>query len=196
MCLRRVAAERIAEGDAVYLRKSCPEHGVSKTVIWRGLASYAAWGGGPRTASPPAVCGSAVERGCPYDCGLCPDHRQQHTLLRGRCWMLRHWCNLAACPVCFASANSSACTRSEHRRNREADEVPCPAGDDERARGNHTFRGWRADGAPRPARDNSQNSSARLHLHPAQHQRSAAVTRSRVRGRAEGSRAELRVFAV
>lgn len=44
VCLRHVTAERIAEGDAVYLRKSCPEHGVSKTVIWRGLASYAAWG--------------------------------------------------------------------------------------------------------------------------------------------------------
>ena len=102
VCLRRVAAERTAEGDAVYLRKSCPEHGVSKTVIWRGLASYAAWGGGPRTASPPAVCGSAVERGCPYDCGLCPDHRQ-HTC----CVVLdvTPRCNLA-CPVCFASANS------------------------------------------------------------------------------------------
>ncbi len=103
VCLRHVTAERIAEGDAVYLRKSCPEHGVSKTVIWRGLASYAAWGGGPRTASRPAVCGSAVERGCPHDCGLCPDHRQ-HTC----CVVLdiTSRCNLA-CPVCFASANSS-----------------------------------------------------------------------------------------
>lgn len=105
-CLRRLAAERIAEGDAVYLRKSCPEHGVSKTVIWRGLASYAEWGGGPRTASRPAVCGSAVERGCPYDCGLCPDHRQ-HTC----CVVLdvTARCNLA-CPVCFASANSTTTT--------------------------------------------------------------------------------------
>lgn len=104
VCLRRVAAERIAQGDAVYLRKSCPEHGVSKTVIWRGIASYASWGAGPRTASRPAVCGSAVDRGCPFDCGLCPDH-QQHTC----CVVLdvTARCNLA-CPICFASANSTA----------------------------------------------------------------------------------------
>jgi tetraether lipid synthase len=103
-CLRRIVAERIAEGDAVYLIKRCPEHGVSKTVIWRGLDSYAAWGGGSRSASRPKVCGSAVERGCPYDCGLCPDHRQ-HTC----CVVLdvTTRCNLA-CPVCFASANSSS----------------------------------------------------------------------------------------
>ena len=103
VCLRRLAAERIVEGDAVYLRKLCPEHGMSKAVIWRGLASFAAWGAGPRTASRPAVCGSEVERGCPNDCGLCPDHRQ-HTC----CVVLdvTARCNLA-CPVCFASANSS-----------------------------------------------------------------------------------------
>ena len=103
-CLRRVAAERIAEGDAVFLQKSCPEHGSSKTVIWRGIASYASWGAGLRTASRPAVCGSAVERGCPFDCGLCPDHRQ-HTC----CVVLdvTSRCNLS-CPVCFASANSTS----------------------------------------------------------------------------------------
>lgn len=104
VCLRRISAERVAEGDAVYLLKSCPDHGVSKTVIWRGLASYESWGAGPRTASSPTVCASAVNRGCPFDCGLCPDHRQ-HTC----CVVLdvTARCNLA-CPVCFASANSTA----------------------------------------------------------------------------------------
>ncbi len=103
VCLQRISAERVAEEDAVYLRKVCPEHGVFKTVIWRGLASYASWGAGHRTASRPVICGSAVEKGCPYDCGLCPDHRQ-HTC----CVVLdvTARCNLA-CPVCFASANSS-----------------------------------------------------------------------------------------
>ncbi len=103
VCLRRIAAERVAEDDAVYLRKTCTEHGAFKTVIWRGLASYTSWASGKRTASRPALCGSAVEKGCPYDCGLCPDHRQ-HTC----CVVLdvTARCNLA-CPICFASANSS-----------------------------------------------------------------------------------------
>ena len=103
VCLRRIAAGRVAEGDAVYLRKRCPDHGEFKTVIWRGLDSYQSWGGQCRTPARPPVCGSQVERGCPFDCGLCPDHRQ-HTC----CVVLdvTERCNLA-CPVCFASAGAS-----------------------------------------------------------------------------------------
>jgi 7,8-dihydro-6-hydroxymethylpterin dimethyltransferase len=104
VCLDRIAAERVAEGDTVYLRKTCTAHGQFKTVIWRGLDSYEAWGGGHRVASRPPVCGSSVQRGCPFDCGLCPDHRQ-HTC----CVVLdvTQRCNLA-CPVCFASAGGAA----------------------------------------------------------------------------------------
>jgi uncharacterized radical SAM superfamily Fe-S cluster-containing enzyme len=103
VCLERIAAERVAENDAVYLRKTCSKHGVFKTVIWRGLASYRAWGGEPRVPSTPPVCGAKVAKGCPFDCGLCPDHRQ-HTC----CVVLdvTQRCNLN-CPVCFASAGSS-----------------------------------------------------------------------------------------
>ncbi|MFP5225996.1 MAG: radical SAM (seleno)protein TrsS [Acidobacteriota bacterium] len=103
VCLTRIAAERVAEGDAVYLRKTCAEHGEFRTILWRGLESYAAWGAGCRTAARPPVCASEVERGCPFDCGLCPDHRQ-HTC----CVVLdvTERCNLA-CPVCFASAGSA-----------------------------------------------------------------------------------------
>jgi hypothetical protein len=103
ICLRRIAAERIAEDDDVYLCKRCPDHGEFKTVIWRGLESFASWGSATRTPAPPPICGSAVERGCPFDCGLCPDHGQ-HTC----CVVLdvTERCNLA-CPVCFASAGAS-----------------------------------------------------------------------------------------
>ncbi len=103
VCLERIDAQRIAEGDAVYLRKSCREHGEFKTVIWRGLDSYAAWGDGCRMPERPPVCDSEVDRGCPFDCGLCPDHRQ-HTC----CVVLdvTERCNLA-CPVCFASAGTA-----------------------------------------------------------------------------------------
>src|SRR5579863_5490648 len=104
MCLERIDAQRVAEGDAVYLRKSCPEHGEFKTIIWRGADSYGAWGGECRTPARPPVCGSPVQRGCPFDCGLCEEHRQ-HTC----CVVLdvTERCNLA-CPVCFASAGGAA----------------------------------------------------------------------------------------
>jgi len=104
VCLQRVAAQRIAEGDSVYLHKICPDHGEFQTVIWRGLDSFERWGEGCRTPARPPVCASSVDRGCPFDCGLCPDHRQ-HTC----CVVLdvTERCNLA-CPVCFASAGAAA----------------------------------------------------------------------------------------
>ena len=93
-CLATVAAERFAEGDVVYLRKTCPEHGAVATPIWRGLDSYLRWGLAPRAYSPPAVSAVPVERGCPHDCGLCSEHRQQSC-----CVLLEvtSRCNLA-CP--------------------------------------------------------------------------------------------------
>ena len=54
-CLATVPAERFAEGDVVYLRKTCPEHGAVVTPIWRGLDSYLRWGLAPRAYSRPAV---------------------------------------------------------------------------------------------------------------------------------------------
>lgn len=103
VCLCRVPAERIVEGDEVFLRKTCSEHGHFQAVIWRGLDSYLSWPGPDKAPSRPPVCGSAVKRGCPFDCGLCADHRQ-HTC----CVVLEvtNRCNLA-CPVCFADASAA-----------------------------------------------------------------------------------------
>lgn len=100
VCLKTVAAERVAEGDTVYLCRTCPEHGEFRVPVWRGLESWIAWGAGARAHSRPPVTATAVERGCPHDCGLCPDHRQQSC-----CVLLEvtSRCDLA-CPVCFASA--------------------------------------------------------------------------------------------
>jgi uncharacterized radical SAM superfamily Fe-S cluster-containing enzyme len=99
-CLAAIPAERIVEGDTVYLRKTCADHGTTVTPVWRGLESYLKWGLAPRVFSEPAVAATPVERGCPHDCGLCPDHRQQSC-----CVLLEVTtrCDLA-CPVCYASA--------------------------------------------------------------------------------------------
>ncbi len=100
VCLRRLPAQRVAEGDDVYLVKHCPDHGNFKTILWRGLDSYRRWAErGSRAARPP-VTETPAWRGCPYDCGLCPEH-QQHSC----CVLLEvtQRCNLR-CPVCFASA--------------------------------------------------------------------------------------------
>lgn len=102
VCLQRITAQRVAEGDNVYLCKHCPEHGAFKTVIWRGLDSYRRWGERGSRAAPPPVFETASQQGCPHDCGLCPEHRQHSC-----CVLLEvtRRCNLR-CPVCFASASS------------------------------------------------------------------------------------------
>jgi hypothetical protein len=98
-CLRRLPANRVALGENVYLRKLCPDHGDFSTVIWRGAPSYRTWVR-PKLPSAPQHPATAVDRGCPFDCGLCPDHRQASC-----CVLLEvtQRCDLR-CRVCFADA--------------------------------------------------------------------------------------------
>ena len=100
VCLKTLPAERIGEDDTVFLCRTCPEHGSFRVPVWRGLDSWFAWGRGTRAHSRPPVTKTKVARGCPQDCGLCPDHRQQSC-----CVLLEvtSRCDLA-CPICFASA--------------------------------------------------------------------------------------------
>jgi len=100
VCLKRITAQRVQVGDQVYLDKTCPDHGNFRTIIWRGEEpSYESWSVAKLPSKPP-VCATPVKQGCPFDCGLCPEHRQ-HTC----CVLLEvtKRCNLN-CPVCFAQA--------------------------------------------------------------------------------------------
>ena len=56
----------------------------------------------------PLALQSRTEHGCPYDCGLCPDHEQHSCLAIVE---INDACNLT-CPVCFAG---SAVGRGGHR---------------------------------------------------------------------------------
>lgn len=103
LCLVRIPAERRRDGGQVLLVKCCPEHGEFRIPIWRGAPDIAGWSR-PKAVIHAAVAHSGESRGCPFDCGICPEHRQQScTVLievTGRC-------NLA-CPVCFADAGGDA----------------------------------------------------------------------------------------
>src|ERR1700759_1074641 len=75
-CLRKIEAKVIIQDDAVYLDKRCPEHGRERVLIstdvdyWHQTRRFLKPGQMPRTFNTPIV------HGCPYDCGLCPDHEQ------------------------------------------------------------------------------------------------------------------------
>ncbi len=100
-CFITVPAFRVARGECVYLKKTCPEHGPFESVVWRSQPAYTSWVM-PKTPSYPTFPRTRAEKGCPWDCGLCPEHRQ-HT-----CTALievTQRCNLR-CPVCFADAGN------------------------------------------------------------------------------------------
>ncbi|SHI21377.1 hypothetical protein SAMN02745823_03463 [Sporobacter termitidis DSM 10068] len=98
VCLKRLPADIVRDGQEYFLEKTCPEHGRFSAVVWRGDApSFEAWG----DYVPPEDDGAPD---CPASCGLCPAH------LRKTCCALVEVtarCNLK-CPVCFADAGGGS----------------------------------------------------------------------------------------
>jgi uncharacterized radical SAM superfamily Fe-S cluster-containing enzyme len=108
VCLALAPAKIIAEEGRVYLQKRCHEHGVQKTLIADDLAYWKSQRDWVKPGDRPLALQSRTEHGCPYDCGLCPDH-EQHSCLA--IIEINDACNLT-CPVCFAG---SAVGRGGHR---------------------------------------------------------------------------------
>jgi len=106
VCLKRVKARRVTQNNDVFMTKECEDHGSFKTIIWRGEPSMEKWRR-PKTPVRSYLFYGTVERGCPFDCGLCEVHEQLpcSVLLE-----VTNRCNLH-CAVCFAD--------SGHRREED-----------------------------------------------------------------------------
>jgi hypothetical protein len=100
--LQRLPARRIATAGEIHLVKTCPQHGEFRTPVWRGEPAFDKWSRPKIPVGPPAYFSSA-DRGCPFDCGLCPDHRQRSCTVIVE---VTQRCDLA-CPVCYADAPAS-----------------------------------------------------------------------------------------
>lgn len=99
-CLDLVPAKIIIEDDKVYYLKRCRSHGVQKTLISDDLEYWRQQKLWIKPGDRPLQVQTRTEAGCPFDCGLCPDH-EQHSCLA--IIEINEACNLA-CPVCFANA--------------------------------------------------------------------------------------------
>ncbi|MBW1804229.1 MAG: radical SAM protein, partial [Deltaproteobacteria bacterium] len=100
-CLQRISARKVSENGNIYLEKECAHHGRFKTLIWRGdLKHYMDWGEYGVTPVPPFERLSDINRGCPYDCGLCPSHRANTCSM---IMLVTSRCNIS-CPVCLAGS--------------------------------------------------------------------------------------------
>jgi uncharacterized radical SAM superfamily Fe-S cluster-containing enzyme len=112
-CLRLVPAKIAIEGDNVFHLKRCPEHGAQKTLISTDEAYFKTCKDFIKPGDLPLTYQSRTHYGCPYDCGLCPDHEQHSCLALIE---VNDECNLT-CPVCFADSSP------QRQRNRSLEEI-------------------------------------------------------------------------
>ncbi len=102
ICRRVIDAQILLRDNQVIMRKRCPEHGLFEALVYSDAQAYAASARFNKPGTIPRSYTTEVERGCPYDCGLCPDH-QQHACLG--IIEVNSACNMD-CPLCFADAGA------------------------------------------------------------------------------------------
>lgn len=99
-CLRRVEAKVIFQDEKVFMTKRCPQHGAQRDLIASDIAYYKLCRDFLKPGDLPKRFNTPTHFGCPYDCGLCPDHEQHSclTLLE-----ITDRCNLT-CPTCYTES--------------------------------------------------------------------------------------------
>lgn len=100
-CLRRIEAKLVIRDQQVWMYKWCPAHGHEKVLVSTNAAFWRL--GREVYVKPPEMplrFNTEMHWGCPYDCGLCPDHMQHSclTILE-----VGDYCNLR-CPICYADS--------------------------------------------------------------------------------------------
>lgn len=108
VCLKRVDAKIVFENGNVYMLKRCNEHGNSKVLIADDIEYYKNIRNYNKPSETPYIFNTKTHYGCPYDCGLCPDH-EQHSCLS--IVEVTDRCNLT-CPTCYAGSSP---TYGRHR---------------------------------------------------------------------------------
>lgn len=112
-CLNRVEAKIVFQDNQVFMLKRCPEHGRSKVLIADDAEYYRKIRNYNKPSEIPYRFNMETHYGCPYDCGLCPDHEQHSCLTVVE---ITDRCNLA-CPTCYAGSSPT------YGRHRTFDEV-------------------------------------------------------------------------
>lgn len=112
-CLQKVEAKIIFQQGYVYLLKNCLAHGVEKVLISTDEAYYRLCRNFLKPGQLPKRFNTLIEHGCPFDCGLCPDHEQHSCLTLIE---ITDQCNLK-CPICYAESGPG------HGRHRTLDEI-------------------------------------------------------------------------
>jgi tetraether lipid synthase len=100
-CLALVPAKIQIIGNEVWYEKRCKQHGVQSTLVSTDAAYWKRCKEFIKPGDRPLAFQRHTEYGCPFDCGLCPDHEQHSCLALIE---ITEHCNLT-CPVCFADSS-------------------------------------------------------------------------------------------
>ncbi len=113
VCFRRIDAKILIRDSGVYMEKRCPEHGKMSSLIASDAEYYIKSRQSLKPGDMPKRFNTSTHYGCPYDCGLCPDHEQHSCLTLIE---VTDRCNLS-CPVCYSESSPQA------GRHRTLDEI-------------------------------------------------------------------------
>jgi uncharacterized radical SAM superfamily Fe-S cluster-containing enzyme len=120
-CLVKVEAKIIFRDDCVYLVKHCPTHGHEEVLIADDIEYYKQSLAFIKPGDMPLKFNTSIKYGCPYDCGLCPDHEQHSCLTLIE---VTDRCNLS-CPICYADSGTEETSTNgkQARRHRSLEQI-------------------------------------------------------------------------
>jgi uncharacterized radical SAM superfamily Fe-S cluster-containing enzyme len=99
-CLRKVEAKIVIQDGKVFMDKRCPQHKTQRVLIATDVEYFKQMRSFIKPGQMPLRFNTPIRYGCPYDCGLCPDH-EQHSCLT--VLEITDQCNLR-CPVCYSES--------------------------------------------------------------------------------------------
>ncbi len=99
-CQKLLPARIVEEDNKVFLEKTCPTHGFFREIYWSDAKLFKIFDEFQEMGFTPENPATKIEKGCPFDCGLCKLHESQ-TLLANI--DVTNRCNLR-CSYCFANS--------------------------------------------------------------------------------------------
>jgi uncharacterized radical SAM superfamily Fe-S cluster-containing enzyme len=109
-CFRKIDGKIVFQDGRVWMLKHCREHGSERVLVSDDVEYYRLCR--EVYIKPPEMPlrrNTPIQYGCPYDCGLCPDHEQHSCLSLVE---ITDACNLR-CPICYAKSGPER--QQQHR---------------------------------------------------------------------------------
>lgn len=99
-CYRKVEGKIVEQHGKMYMIKRCMHHGTERVLLSSDADYYKMCRSFLKPADLPRRFNTPIKYGCPYDCGICPDHEQHSCLAIVE---VTESCNLE-CPICYADS--------------------------------------------------------------------------------------------